>query len=167
MPQPAIAAIAKTTMLPTTTVEQLNKATMMGGESPGSQHSTHNSSSGKLLLDTGIVSLAKPAASSKYPTGGQLLSEKDRKEQFQMFLGILIKYLGKKDPALQERAKEIVQECQAAYVKSGITSSNGIVLYLRIQSRLQEIITVKQWKRAQMYLQMHLKNKKDRAATLK
>lgn len=80
-----------------------------------------------------------------------------------MFLGILIKYLGKKDPELQTRAKEVIQECQAAYNKSGIKSNNGIVLYLRIQSRLQEIVTVKQWKRAQMYLQMHLKNKQERA----
>ena len=81
-----------------------------------------------------------------------------------MFLGILLKYLGKKDPVLQERAKEIIEECQAAYNKSGIQSKNGIVLYLRIQSRLQEIVTVKQWKRAQMYLQIHLKNKRERAA---
>ena len=81
-----------------------------------------------------------------------------------MFLGILLKYLGKKDPVVQERAKEIIEECQAAYNKSGIQSKNGIVLYLRIQSRLQEIVTVKQWKRAQMYYQIHLKNKRERAA---
>ncbi|GKY94708.1 hypothetical protein MPSEU_000436300 [Mayamaea pseudoterrestris] len=131
--------------------------------------STHQSAPDKLLVDNSLASLLNPSAStsssnSKYPPGQQLLSDDERKEQFEMFLGILIKYLGKKDPVLQERAKEIVQECQAAYSKSGIQSKNGIVLYLRIQSRLQEIVTVKQWKRAQMYLQIHLKNKRERAA---
>jgi hypothetical protein len=152
-------------MLPLTT---LTSATTMTSASP-ILLSTHQTSSDKFLVESGLASLLKPPAptapsTSKYPPGSQLLSEDERKEQFQMFLGILLKYLGKKDPVLQERAKEIIEECQAAYNKSGIQSKNGIVLYLRIQSRLQEIVTVKQWKRAQMYLQIHLKNKRERAA---
>ena len=151
-------------MLPTSQIDHLTNATMASA-SP-ILLSTHQTSSDKFLVDSGLASLLKPPTApslSKYPAHQHLLSEEERKEQFQSFLGILVKYLGKKDPVLQERAKEIIEECQAAYSKSGIQSKNGIVLYLRIQSRLQEIVTVKQWKRAQMYLQIHLKNKRERA----
>jgi hypothetical protein len=87
------------------------------------------------------------------------LPEDERKQNFVVFLRVLIKYLGIKDRQLQTRAHCIIQQCEAAHLRAGYPPGKELVLYGRIQNKLQEIITVKHWKRAQSYLQAYLRNK--------
>ena len=88
-----------------------------------------------------------------------LYDVKKRKERFLLFIRVLMKYVEKKDHELYLKIKRIIWEC-AMKVKNQVPGYENATASMKL--RLEEVVSVKYWKRANQYLAhfLALKQKK-------
>ena len=86
---------------------------------------------------------AVPTSSSSH-TG-----QKQQKERMLMHTKVLVKYLAQEDPAMYERAKQVIKEC-AARNKRGDREYESLVLAM--ERNLKALVGERYWQRAEAYL---------------
>jgi len=89
--------------------------------------------------------------------GGPPDQDQPQKLKFIMFMRVLMKYLGTKDPTLYQQAKHVIQDC-ADRNRRNEEGYESVTTAMR--ERLQELVGKTYWERTEIYLEHFLEQKR-------